>query len=124
MQSIAFPKMFNNMYTNTVADKEATKQNLKLLLLSERTSMLGDPYFGTVLKRVVYEQNTALLADLVIDEIYTVIQQFMPQVYVRRNDIRLELTGTELYVEIKYVNLVDRQLDSYTIALTDELIGG
>lgn len=122
MQSIAFPKIFSNTYTNTVADKEATRQNLMLLVASEKTSLFGDPYFGTTLKRVIYEQNTGILADLVIDALYTAIRQFMPQIYLQRKDIRIELSGRELYAKITYTNLIDYQLDSYTISLTDETI--
>lgn len=124
MQSIAFPKIFSNTYTNTVADKEATRQNLMLLVASEKTSLFGDPYFGTTLKRVIYEQNTGILADLVIDALYTAIRQFMPQIYLQRKDIRIELSGRELYAKITYTNLIDYQLDSYTISLTDETIEG
>lgn len=124
MQSIAFPKIFSNTYTNTVADKDATRQNLMLLVASEKTSLFGDPYFGTTLKRVIYEQNTGILADLVIDALYTAIRQFMPQIYLQRKDIRIELSGRELYAKITYTNLIDYQLDSYTISLTDETIEG
>lgn len=124
MQSIAFPNIFSNMYTNTVEDKEATKQNLLLLLSSEKTSLFGDPYFGTTLKKVIYEQNTGILADLVIDALYTAIQQFMPQIYLQRKDIRIELRGRELYAKITYRNLIDYQLDSYTINLTEDTLEG
>lgn len=124
MQSIAFPNIFSNMYTNTVEDKEATKQNLLLLLSSEKTSLFGDPYFGTTLKKVIYEQNTGILADLVIDALYTAIQQFMPQIYLQRKDIRIELKGRELYAKITYRNLIDYQLDSYTINLTEDTLEG
>lgn len=124
MQSIAFPNIFSNMYTNTVEDKEATKQNLLLLLSSEKTSLFGDPYFGTTLKKVIYEQNTGILADLVIDALYTAIQQFMPQIYLQREDIRIELRGRELYAKITYRNLIDYQLDSYTINLTEDTLEG
>jgi len=112
------------MYTNTVEDKEATKQNLLLLLSSEKTSLFGDPYFGTTLKKVIYEQNTGILADLVIDALYTAIQQFMPQIYLQRKDIRIELRGRELYAKITYRNLIDYQLDSYTINLTEDTLEG
>lgn len=124
MQSIAFPKMFGNMYTNTVSDAKATKQNLSLLLLSERTSLFGDPYFGTVLNRIIYEQNTGILADLVIDSLYTSIRQFMPQIYLERKDIKIELKGNQLYATITYRNIIDYQLDSYTIKLTEETTEG
>ena len=51
MQSIKFPKMLSSTTANLVSDHEATAQNLVLLLRSDRQSLLGDPYYGTVLKR-------------------------------------------------------------------------
>lgn len=119
MQSISFPSIFDNRYTKTVADAKATKQNLKLLLLSEKTSLLGDPYYGTILNRIIYEQNTGVLADLVIDALYTAIRQFMPQIYIQRKDIRIELKKNVLSAKIEYRNIIDYQLDSYTIQLTE-----
>lgn len=48
MYSINFPEMVSNVTTKLVSDHEATIQNLKLTLLSERNSLFGDPYFGTL----------------------------------------------------------------------------
>ena len=78
IKSIQFPKMFNRTSANTVEDHEATSQNLRLLLLSDKTSLFGDPYYGTILKRLMFNQNDIVLQDIVIDAIYTAILQFMP----------------------------------------------
>ena len=78
MYSINFPRMVSQKGTLLKQDKEATAQNLKLLLASDKNSLLGDPYYGMVLKRALYEQNNVVLRDLLIDEIYTAIQIFMP----------------------------------------------
>ena len=70
--------MFTSSKTLLVSDHEATFQNLKLLLESERESLFGDPYFGVLLKRFLYEKNNLILRDLVIDEIYTAIKTYIP----------------------------------------------
>ena len=87
MKSISFPDIFNNTSVKTVSDHEATVSNLKLLLFSEKTSLFGDPYFGTNLKKLLFEPNNVILQDIVIDDIYTAIIQFMPQIRVSRRDI-------------------------------------
>jgi phage baseplate assembly protein W len=46
---------------------------LKLLLLSDRGSFFGDPYYGTVIKRLIFEPNNVILRDIVIDAVYTAI---------------------------------------------------
>lgn len=117
MKSLAFPNMFSSARTYTVADHEATASNLSLLLKSTRGGLFGDPYFGTILKKVLYEQNTGILQDLVIDEIYTAILAFMPQLKVERKNIKLQAVKDTLYASIQCVNLIDYQLDMYNIAL-------
>ena len=80
MYSIAFPDMFSSSSTLLYKDRDATASNMKLLLGSWKKSLIGDPYFGTNLKRFLYEQNNIILQDLIIDEIYISLHIFMPQV--------------------------------------------
>ena len=120
MESIAFPRMFTSARTLTYTDHEATLSNLKLLLASERNSLLGDPYFGTLLKRVLFSPNDAVLADIIIDEIYTSLLTFMPQLKLARNDISIKSNGIDVMATIRAINLIDYQLDMYTINLTSE----
>lgn len=117
MNSIAFPVMFSNTKTNVVSDHEATAQNLKLLLYSERGGLFGDPYYGTIIKKLMFDQNDVILRDIVIDAIYTVIQQFMPQIKVKRKDITIVQNGTSLFVDIKATNMLDFQTDMYNVNL-------
>ena len=120
MRSIAFPKMFNNASTNIIEDHDATESNLRLLLLSEKNELLGDPYFGIQLKRYFYEQNNSVMDTMLIDDIYTAIALFMPQLVVRRQDITLTHHDTELSVSIVGVNQLNFQVDSYDIVLLRE----
>ena len=119
MYSINFPDMFATSRTKLIKDHDATLSNLKLLLASEKTSLFGDPYFGTILKRIIYEQNTPVLQDLVIDEIYTSILMFMPQIKITRKDISLFSDGTNLYAKINCINLIDYTNNLYNIRLTN-----
>ncbi len=119
MQSIKFPKMLSSTTANLVSDHEATAQNLVLLLRSDRQSLLGDPYYGTVLKRLLFEQNNIILKDIIIDEIYSSIVTFMPQVSLTRNDIQLKIEKDVIYATISCVNLIDKKPNLYTIKLTE-----
>ena len=119
MYSMAFPNMFGSSYTNLVQDHEATYQNLKLLLLSDTTMLLGDPYYGTPLRKVIYAQNDYIIRDLVIDAIYTAIQTFMPQLILNRSDIQVTSDGDRIKVSIKATNLIDYTTNMYNISLTD-----
>ena len=120
MYSLAFPDMFakSGVKTMLLEDHEATFSNLKLILSSTKNSLLGDPDFGSLLKNKLFEQNTPILQDLVIDDIYTTILTFMPQLALKRSDITVSSNGIDLFATIKCTNLINYELDAYTINLT------
>lgn len=120
MYSLAFPNMLNGLQVNLLKDHDATKSNLKLLLASVRTSLLGDPYFGTNLKRYLYDNNNAVLRDIVIDEIYTAIGTFMPQLYLTRNSIDIVQRKNQILASFTCTNLLDNTNNLYEIELTKE----
>lgn len=118
MYSFNFPEMVSNTNANIIKDHKATASNLKLLLLSDKYSLFGDPYFGTSLKKLIFEPNNAVLRDLIIDDIYIAILTFMPQVRVERKNITVTSSLGEVYVNIKALNLLDYTVDLYNINLT------
>lgn len=118
MYSIGFPDMLSSTHTNLLSDHEATVSNLKLLLLSDKYSLFGDPYFGTSLKKLIFEQNNIVIKDLIIDDIYIAILTFMPQIKVKREDITITQSFGNVYVNIKAINLIDFKTDLYNINLT------
>ena len=120
MRSIAFPKMFTRTVTNLVTDYDATLQNLKMLLWSEKGELFGDPYYGTGLKKYLYDQNDVVLQDILIDDIYTAIRVFMPQISIERKDVKIHRSDKgEISCTIKAINKVDFTTDLYTIVLLE-----
>lgn len=111
--------MLSSVSSNLVEDKEAIKLNIRLVLSVVRRTLFGDPYFGNNLVKVLFEQQGATIVDLVIDEIYTTLVTFIPQVIVNRKDIVLTSNGTDLFVTLKLVYRLDNTSDMYTIRLTD-----
>lgn len=120
MRSIRFPEMFSSNSTNTVKDLEATTQNTLLLLKSEKGEFVGDPYFGIKLKRYLYNQNSYILRDIIIDELYTQIALFLPQLTVSRNDIKLVRDRAKLICTFKAINKIDFTTDMYSLVIYDE----
>lgn len=120
MKSISFPNMFNSNSTKIVKNLSATKQNALLLLYSEKGELFGDPYFGIRLKRYLYDQNNYILKDVIIDEIYTQLALFMPQLKVNRNDIKIIQERAKLYCNFKAINQVDFTTDMYSLVLYNE----
>lgn len=117
MKSIAFPNIFRTTSTNIVSDKEATASNLKLLLQSYKKELFGDPYFGTNLLKLFYEQNNIVLRDLVLDDIYVTIQTFMPQIDIDRKNISIVSDRYSMSVNIRCINKLDYSFEDYTIKL-------
>ena len=124
MRSIKFPKMFNT--NNTCVWKpteynEATRQNTKLLLHCERGELIGDPYFGLLLKHFMFDPNSYILRDQIIDMIYTQLAQFIPQVKVERKNISVyqDREKGKLYCEFSGVNQIDYVTNTYTLVLFD-----
>lgn len=117
MNAVKFPDMISLNRTNLVVDKKATEQNLICLFKSQKKTMFGDPYFGTNLQRLFYENNNDILRDLVVDDLYTAIENFMPQIKVLRKDITVKSVGNELRVDIKAQNVLDFSFTNYSIQL-------
>lgn len=119
IKSIQFPKMFNRTVTNTVEDYDATLQNLTMLINSEKRGLFGDPYFGTNVKKYMFDQNDAVLADILIDDIYTAVATFMPQLIIERKNIAIINEGTKIIINIQAKNREDFQTNLYNIVLLD-----
>ena len=118
MYSFGFPDMIRSNTSVMLKDKEAIRSNLRLILASEQNSHFGDPYFGAALKRAFFEQSNSIIVDLMIDELYTVIKTFIPQVLVTGNMITLTTDGIDIFAEIRYIFVLDNTSDLYVINLT------
>lgn len=117
MNAVRFPDMLSSNKTAIVKDKDATRQNLEMLLQSEKLTLLGDPYFGTNLSKLFFEYNNVVLQDIIIDDIYSAINTYMPQVRVLRGNINLTSVGNTVSVHIVAQNLLDYSFDEYDIRL-------
>lgn len=122
MRSIKFPKMFNPNSTNVWQAKEyldATKQNTKLLLHTTRGELFGDPYFGLMIKRYLFDQNNYVLRDAIIDTIYTQLAIFIPQLKIRREDISIvqDKEKGKLYCEFSGISQIDYTYNTFNLVL-------
>lgn len=109
--------MFGTGSTKMKYDSDATKQNLKLLLLTTKQELLGDPNYGTNLKKLLFEQNSTIIKDIIIDDIYTNIKVFLPQIEVQRKNIELVPNNNTLYVNIRAKNMLNYTFEDMSLAL-------
>ena len=117
--------MFNSNSTNvwkSTEYNEATTQNTKLVLQSMRGELFGDPYFGLMLKKLMFDQNSYILKDTIIDMIYTQLAIFIPQVKVRRQDIDIvqDREKGKLYCNFSGINQIDYQHNTFNLVLLED----
>lgn len=125
MRSYKFPKMFNSNSSQIWKENEhgkATRQNTLLLLQSERGELVCDPYFGILLKHYMFNQNSYVLKDILLDTLYTQIAIFLPQLKVTRNsiDIFTDKKKGKLYCRISGINQIDYTHNTFNLVLFDE----
>lgn len=122
MRSLKFPKMFGINSTEVYKSAEyrdATAQNCLLLLESARGSLLGDPYFGTTLKKYLFDQNDYILKDIIIDTLYNQLVTFLPQVKIERDDIEIiqDALRGQLICRFTAVSQIDFTVNTYSLNL-------
>ena len=141
MNCIGFPKMFKGNSTVIRTDEpyseikissdklitktytyanEATRECVYLLLNSEKRDLFGDPDFGIRLKRFLYDQNNLILKDLLIDEIYTQLCIFCPQIFLERKNIDIKQENNKLYAIITYKNRIDFKTNTLNLVLLEK----
>ncbi len=125
MRSLKFPKMFKSNSSQVWREDEygkATRQNALLLLQSERGELECDPYFGILLKHYMFNQNSYILKDMLIDTLYTQITIFLPQIKISRNsiDIISDNQRGKLYCKFSGINQIDYTHNTFNLLLFDE----
>ncbi len=126
MRSLKFPNMFNSNSTNVWRSdeyREATFQNLRLVLSSEKNSLKCDPYFGGLIDSLLFEQNNYILKEILIDILYEQAAIFIPQLKVSRDGISIiqDKEKGRVYATIHGINQLDYENDTYTLLLTKDL---
>jgi phage baseplate assembly protein W len=90
---------------------------LRLILLTELKSLFGDPGYGCGLKKFLFEQNSPIVRDLIVDKIYNTIRTYIPQLVCKRTDINISKDKVNIYIDLTAMNLIDYTVNNYSIAL-------
>ena len=118
MTSIAFPNIFNGAKVNLYKDYDAVKSNLTALLASNKGGLFGDPFYGTRLKTLLWQQAyDPIIRDLIRDDIFEAIYSYMPQVTVHRNDIVINIVDNVVTASIKVTSDSGIESNLYDIQL-------
>lgn len=118
MYSIAFPNIFNGSKVFLYRDYDAVRSNLTALLSSDKGALFGDPWYGTKLKTLLWEQAyDPVIRDLIKDDIYEAIYSYMPQIIVDRNDIEIYVVDNLVTASIRVTSDSGIESNLYEIQL-------
>ena len=117
MNAVSFPDMIKSNKTAIKRDKAASEQNARLLIASDKLTLFGDPYFGSNIKKLLFDSNNVILQDIIIDDIYSAISTYMPQIRLLRENISVQSDRNTVTVRIRAQNLLDYTFEEYTLNL-------
>ena len=116
--SIGFPKIFNGSRVNLSKGRNAIKANLTALLASDKGALFGDPYYGTRLKSLLWEQAyDPIVRDLIKEDVFEAIYSYMPQITVKRDSIKIDIIDNIVMASIEVSDDLGIESNLYEIAL-------
>ena len=116
--SIGFPKIFNGSRVNLSKGRNAVKTNLTALLASDKGALFGDPYYGTKLKSLLWEQAyDPIVRDLIKEDVFEAIYSYMPQITVKRDSIKIDIIDNIVMASIEVSDDLGIESNLYEIAL-------
>lgn len=120
--SISFPDIFNKSTINLEKDYDAVRQNIVLLLGSNKGGLYGDPWFGTDIKSVLWDPNHRdILNDIIKDQIFESIYSYMPNnIEIKRDDVNINIVDNYANVEINLSAYSNKENDMLNISLLNE----
>ena len=120
--SIAFPDIFNKSTVNLKNDYDAIRQNIVLLIGSNKRGLYGDPWFGTDIKQILWEPNHKdMIKHIIQDRIYEDIYSYMPNnVEIKKDDIVVNIIDNYASVKINLSAYSNKENDMLSIDLLNE----
>lgn len=102
--SIKHPNEFSMITgkTTLVRELESVSQSIRLILLSERGELFGDPNYGSRLKRLLMEQMTPTLYDLIRNEIADSVNSQDTRVFINPEDIEVTEDNTTVRLRVPF----------------------
>lgn len=118
MNSVAMPNMIGQS-TYLISGREAIQQGLELLLNTPCGDLWCDPAFGCNVRNRLFDTFDVVTETLMIEDVYTAIQNFAQYVRVAREDITVTRRSRgKISIKIKGTSLLDYTTDIYNIELT------
>lgn len=120
--SISFPDMFNKSHVNLENGYDAIRQDLILLLGSNKGGLYGDPWFGTEIKSILWDQaHNDIAIKIIQEQVYESIYSYMPNnVTINSDDIVVNIIDNYVNVQINLSAYSNKENDMLSISLLNE----
>ena len=100
-------------------DMALAKEYLKMLLLTPKGSLLGDPLYGTTLVQLLGLPNDFITEQLVIDDIYESVTTYMQEITLLRKNIVVTRDRGKVDITLTYTYNKNGQNDMLSIPLLE-----
>ena len=103
--SIAFPYLFSRDNERTEVDTNFTSINrsIALILLTGKGELVGNPAFGSNLKRYQFSEVTEDVKALLTDEIIQSVMEFENRIVLNNSMIDISQSGDRVHIRIGYI---------------------
>lgn len=95
------------------------KTNLKNLLLTTKGERYMQPNFGTNLKKIVFEQNTEEIEEIIEDDIKGVVNFWLP--YITIKDLKINRFEHTIRIFVEFI-INNNEFNRDSITLTVETV--
>jgi uncharacterized protein len=100
-----------------LSNTASVKASVKNIILTERGTAIFSPYFGTSIKKYLFEIADANLANDLIEEIKSALTIWENRIKIDKIDVSLEDDEITLTVTIVYTIIQNNVQDTITTAL-------
>lgn len=118
--TISHKKCFNRTSGSTfLSEKDlSVEQCMRLIILTSKGELLGDPEFGTNIYEYLLMSNTDVIAELTINDILTGINTYEKRVQVSRDDISFNIDRNTVHINIQYLLLQTGTVETFTLEMS------
>jgi len=119
--TFSYPYIFSMISGKSQLDNDivSIETCLKLLLLTSKGELLGDPMFGTNINKYIYDINNIALQDILRTEIVDAINAYEKRVRVLPEYIYFNsnIETNTVNIIIKYIVVVSSELGTFELSL-------
>lgn len=124
MNTISFPRMFNQNSAHISIDMSTTTksvvESLNSLLKTNRGELLGDPNYGTNIHKMLFDIKSSENVSEIKSEIVDSIHQYIPQIVISENYIKIysNPNNSQYKITIQFKMLRESQYYLYEIIIS------